>query len=112
MDAAAQDVQAAISRAQRQLPADMPTPPSYQKVNPADQPIIYLALYSRDPPVPPSTNMRDTLMAQRISMISGVAQVQLYGSQKYAVRVQLGPAGARHTGIGMDEVGTPSRTPT
>ena len=82
----------------------MPAPPSYQKVNPADQPILYMAVHSDT--LPPSTvdDYADTLMAQRISMISGVAQVQLYGAQKYAVRVQLDPQALATRGIGIDEV--------
>ena len=88
IDAAAQDVQAAIARAQSRLPADMPTPPAYQKVNPADQPILYMAVYSDTLPLSVVNEYADTLMAQRISMISGVAQVQLYGAQKFAVRVR------------------------
>jgi len=104
IDAAAQDVQAAIARSQAMLPADMPTPPSYQKVNPADQPVLYMAVYSDT--LSPSTvdDYADTLMAQRISMISGVAQVQLYAAQKYAVRVQLDPQALATRGIGVDEV--------
>ncbi len=104
IDAAAQDVQAAIARAQALLPADMPTPPSYQKVNPADQPVLYMAVYSDT--LSPSTvdDYADTLMAQRISMISGVAQVQVYAAQKYAVRVQLDPQALATRGIGIDEV--------
>jgi hydrophobic/amphiphilic exporter-1 (mainly G- bacteria), HAE1 family len=104
IDAAAQDVQAAIARAQGQLPTDMPTPPAYQKVNPADQPIIYMAVYSDTLPLSVVNEYADTLMAQRISMISGVAQVQLYGAQKFAVRVQLNPQAMATRGIGVDEV--------
>ena len=88
IDAAAQDVQTAISMAQRLLPADMPSPPSFRKVNPADQPILYVGLSSPILPLSTVDEYAQTLMAQRISMINGVAQVQVYGSQKYAVRVQ------------------------
>jgi HAE1 family hydrophobic/amphiphilic exporter-1 len=104
IDAAAQDAQAAISGAAGQLPVDMPAPPSYAKVNPADQPIIYMSVSS--PTLPLSTVHRyaDTLMAQRISMVKGVAQVQVYGEQKYAVRVQLNPMALATRGIGIDEV--------
>ena len=106
IDAAAQDVQAAISGAAGQLPVDMPAPPSYAKVNPADQPIIYMSVSS--PTLPLSTVHRyaDTLMAQRISMVKGVAQVQVFGEQKYAVRVQLDPKALAARGIGIDEVTT------
>src|SRR5512147_1147348 len=89
IDSAAQDVQAAISKAARQLPQDMPTPPSYQKVNPADQPVLYLALSSPSLPLSEVNEYADTVIAPRISMINGVAQVSVFGSQKYAVRVKL-----------------------
>ncbi len=104
IDAAAQDVQAMIAKAARLLPPDMPTPPTYQKVNPADQPIIYLALSSPTLPLSSVDEYAQTTMAQRISMISGVAQVQVFGSQKYAVRAQLDPRALASRGIGIDEV--------
>jgi HAE1 family hydrophobic/amphiphilic exporter-1 len=103
IDAAAQDVQAAISKAGQQLPPNMPAPPSYQKVNPAEQPIIYIAVSSPTLPLYQLDEYAETLMAQRISMVSGVAQVQVYGS-KYAVRVQLNPDALASRGIGVDEV--------
>ncbi|MBP1728226.1 MAG: efflux pump, family, inner rane protein, AcrB/AcrD/AcrF family [Deltaproteobacteria bacterium] len=106
IDAAAQDVQSAISKAARQLPADMPTPPSYQKVNPADQPVLYLALSSPTLPLSEVNEFADTIIAPRISMINGVAQVQVYGSQKYAVRVNLDPHALASRRIGLDEVAT------
>ena len=105
IDAAAQDVQAAISKAARQLPQNMPTPPSYQKVNPADQPVIYLALSSPTLPLSEVNEFADTVIAPRISMINGVAQVQVFGSQKYAVRVELDPRAMATRKIGIDEVG-------
>jgi HAE1 family hydrophobic/amphiphilic exporter-1 len=104
IDAAALDVQAAISKAARQLPQDMPNPPSFQKVNPADQPVIYLALSSPTLPLSDVNEFADTIIAPRISMISGVAQVQVFGSQKYAVRVQLDPQALASRKIGLDEV--------
>jgi len=104
IDAAAQDVQAAIAKAQAQLPPDMPAPPSYQKVNPADQPILYLALSSPTLPLSAVDEYAETLIAQRISMVSGVAQVMVHGSQKYAVRVQLDPNALASRGLGIDEV--------
>jgi HAE1 family hydrophobic/amphiphilic exporter-1 len=104
IDAAAQDVQAAISRAAKQLPPEMPSPPSYRKVNPADQPVLYLSLSSRTLPLSTVDEYAETLLAQRISMVSGVAQVSVYGSQKYAVRVQLDPKSLASRGIGIDEV--------
>lgn len=104
IDAAAQDVQAAIARAQSQLPPDMPSPPSYRKVNPADQAILYLALSSPTLPLSTVDEYAETFMAQRISMVSGVAQVLVYGSQKYAVRVQLDPKKLASQKIGINEV--------
>ena len=104
IDAAAQDVQAAISRAANQLPDDMPNPPSYRKVNPADQPILYLALTSPTLPLYTLNEYGETVMAQRISMVNGVAQVLVYGSQKYAVRIQLDPKALAFRGIGIDQV--------
>jgi hydrophobic/amphiphilic exporter-1 (mainly G- bacteria), HAE1 family len=103
IDAAAQDVQAAITAAARQLPPDMPSPPSYRKVNPADQPVLYLALSSPTLPLSTVNDYAETLLAQRISMVSGVAQVMVYGAQKYAVRVQLDPKALASRGIGIDE---------
>src|SRR5881396_3350207 len=104
IDAAAQDVQAAIAKAAPLLPPSMPTPPIYQKVNPADQPVLYLALSSPTLPLYTVDEYAQTNLAQRISTISGVAQVQVFGSQKYAVRVQLDPRAMATLGVGIDEV--------
>jgi HAE1 family hydrophobic/amphiphilic exporter-1 len=104
IDAAAQDVQAAISAALGNLPSDMPNPPTFQKVNPADQPILYIALTSPTLPLPTLNEYGETLMAQRISMVSGVAQVSVFGSQKYAVRIQLNPDKLANQGLGIDQV--------
>jgi HAE1 family hydrophobic/amphiphilic exporter-1 len=104
IDVAAQDVQSAISTAARFLPEGMPTPPYYRKVNPADQPILYLALMSPTLPLYELDEYGETMMAQRISMVPGVAQVMVYGSQKYAVRIQLDPWALANRGIGIDEV--------
>ena len=104
IDAAAQDVQAAISVAQGNLPDDMTNPPSFQKVNPADKPIIYFALTSPTLPLSDLDEYGQTLLAQRISMVGGVAQVLVYGSQKYAVRIRLDPSRLANKGIGLDEV--------
>jgi HAE1 family hydrophobic/amphiphilic exporter-1 len=104
IDAAAQDVQSMIVRTQSQLPRDMPSPPSYRKVNPAEQPILYMTLNSFTVPLSTVDEYAETLMAQRISMVSGVAQVQVFGSQKYAVRIQLDPRALATRGIGIDEV--------
>ena len=104
IDGAAQDVQAAIARSARNLPQDMPSPPTYYKVNPADQPILFVALTSPTLPLSSLDEYAETLMAQRISTVSGVAQVQVYGSQKYAVRVKLDPVALSSKAIGIDEV--------
>jgi HAE1 family hydrophobic/amphiphilic exporter-1 len=104
IDAAAQDVAAAIARAIRRLPDGMPTPPSYRKVNPADQPILFLALTSPALPMSQLDELGQTMLAQRISMVDGVAQVQVFGSQTYAVRIELNPSAMAYRGIGIDEV--------
>lgn len=104
IDAAAQDVQSAIAAAQRKLPADMPTPPSFRKVNPADQPIFYLAMHSPSLPLQAVNEYAETQLAQRISTIPGVAQVLIYGAQKYAVRIQADPNQLAARGIGIDEL--------
>src|SRR5467141_991033 len=104
IDAAAQDVQAMIAKSAPLLPPGMPTPPTYQKVNPADQPVLYLALSSPTLPLYTVDEYAQTNLAQRISTITGVAQVQVFGSQKYAVRVQLDPRALTTRGIGIDEV--------
>ena len=109
LDAAAQDVQAAIAAAGRQLPPNMPAPPSFSKVNPADTPVIYLALSSETMPMNQLDEYAETLMAQRISTVEGVAQVSVYGAQKYAVRIQLDPSQLAARGIGLDEVSTAIR---
>ena len=104
IDAAALDIQAAISQTLGQLPKDMPSPPIFTKVNPADFPILYLTLSSPTLPLSTVDEYGQTYMAQRISMISGVAQVLVYGAQKYAVRVQVDPYALASRGIGIDEV--------
>src|SRR5436309_11385992 len=104
IDAAAQDIQAAIAKAGGQLPPTMPRPPSYQKVNPAEQPVLYLALTSSTLPLYAVDEYAETLLAQRISMTSGVASVQVFGAQKYAVRIQLNPDALTARNIGIDEV--------
>jgi hydrophobic/amphiphilic exporter-1 (mainly G- bacteria), HAE1 family len=104
IDAAAQDVQAAIARTSRQLPPDMPFPPTYRKVNPADQPILFIALTSPSLPLYELDEYGETMIAQRISMLSGVAQVNVYGGQKYAVRIQVDPRQLATRGIGFDDV--------
>ena len=104
IDAAAQDVQAAITASQKQLPPGMPSPPTYQKVNPADQPILFVSLNSQTLPLSTVDEYAETMMAQRISTVSGVAQVAVFGAQKFAVRVQVDPKKLASLGIGIDEV--------
>ena len=104
IDGAAQDVQAAISAAQRQLPQDMPTPPTYRKVNPADAPILFLTMQSSTLPLSTVDDYAETELAQRLSMVDGVAQVNVYGSQKYAVRIAVDPDRLAATGIGVDQM--------
>jgi HAE1 family hydrophobic/amphiphilic exporter-1 len=109
LDGAAVDVQGAITQAARLLPQGMPTPPTFTKVNPADQPILYLVITSTT--VPPWTldEYAETRIAQRISMVSGVAQVQVLGSQKFAVHAQLNPRSLASRLIGINEVETALR---
>ncbi|MFZ4395649.1 MAG: efflux RND transporter permease subunit [Kiritimatiellia bacterium] len=104
IDSAAQDVQAAIARAARQLPSNMPAPPSYQKVNPADSPFLFLVLTSPTLPLSALDEFGQTLIGQRLSMVDGVAQVQVYGGQKYAVRIQADPRKLFARGIALEEV--------
>src|SRR5215472_4171850 len=104
LDAAAQDVQSKISAAASQLPTGMPSPPSYQKVNPSDNAIIYIGMSSATLPLSTVDRYAETYLGERISMIRGVAQVQVYGSQKYAVRIQLDPLAMASRSIGIDQV--------
>src|ERR1700761_3191889 len=106
MDGAAVDVQAAITQAARLLPQGMPTPPTFTKVNPADQPILYIALTSKMVPLYTLDEYAETRIAQRISMISGVAQVQVLGAQKYAVHVQMDPHALASRQVGINEIET------
>jgi len=106
IDAAAQDVQTAIAQSSRQLPTGMPNQPTLKKVNPADQPIVYLMVSSPTLPLSKVNEYADTTLAQRLSTISGVAQVLVTGEQKYAVRVQVDPSALATRGIGIDDVAT------
>ena len=103
IDAAAQDVQAAIAQTLRQLPRDI-TPPSYQKSNPSDTPVLFLSLQSDRLPLSTLDEYAQTFLAQRISTVQGVAQVNVFGSQKYAVRVQLDPQELAVRGLALDDV--------
>ena len=100
----APDINAAITQATPLLPPGLPQPPTYNKVNPADQPILYMALTSPTLPLYQLDKYGETMMAQRISMVDGVAQVQVFGARKYAVRVQVNPDALASRGIGLDEV--------
>ncbi len=104
LDAAAADVQAAIAKATRQLPPNMPAPPTYSKVNPADSPVLYLALSSPTLPLATVDDYAENLLAQQISQVAGVAQVSVFGSQQYAVRVQVDPNKLAAYGLGLDQV--------
>ena len=97
-------MQGAITQAARLLPQGMPTPPTFTKVNPADQPILYLVITSTTMPPWTLDEYAETRIAQRISMVSGVAQVQVLGSQKYAVHAQLDPHALAARQIGINEV--------
>ena len=103
IDAAAQDVQTAISSATHHLPDDMPSPPTFRKVNPAEAPILFIALSSKTLPLTTVDEYAENLLAKRISMIDGVAEVGVFGSQKYAVRVQLDPTALASRAIGINE---------
>ena len=106
IDAAAQDVNSAIAATARLLPSNMASPPSFRKINPADAPIFFLTLTSDTLPLSTVNEYAETVLAQRISTISGVAQVQVQGQQKYAVRVQVDPSALAARGIGINEVET------
>jgi len=104
IDAAAQDVQSMIGRASRQLPPQMPAPPSYQKVNPGDQPVFFIVLRSPTLPMSQLDEYAQQTLAQRISMVNGVAQVDVQGSQKFAVRIDADPRKLAAVGIGIDDL--------
>jgi len=106
IDAAAADVQAAISRAQRQLPSNMTTTPSYRKTNPADAPVLLLAINSKEMPTSKVDEIAENIISPLLSTISGVAQVSIYGAQTYAVRIGLDPSQLQARGLGVDTVTT------
>ena len=103
IDAAAQDVQAAIAKTLRSLPTGI-TPPSYQKVNPADSPILFLAMTSEMLSLSQLDDYAENVIAQRLSTVDGVAQVSVFGAQKYAVRIQLDPRALASRGIPIGDV--------
>ncbi|TAK16402.1 MAG: efflux RND transporter permease subunit [Acidobacteria bacterium] len=104
IDAAAQDVQTAIARVVRQLPPDMPAPPSFQKVNPAEGAVLILTLTSTTLPLPDINEYAETAISQRISMVKGVAQVNIFGAQKRAVRVDVNPLALAARQMSLDEL--------
>ncbi len=104
IDAAAQDIQAAINAASGQLPATLPSPPSYRKVNPSDSPILILAVQSDELPLINVDDYADNILSQQISQIPGVAQVSIGGEQKRAVRVQVDPARLAAMGLTLEDV--------
>jgi hydrophobic/amphiphilic exporter-1 (mainly G- bacteria), HAE1 family len=104
IDAAAQDVQTGIDAARGQLPSNLPTPPTYRKVNPADQPILILSVYSEVLPVTAVDDYAENILAQQISQIPGIAQVSIGGQQKPAVRVQIDPSKLAALGLQMEDI--------
>ena len=104
IDAAARDVQAAINAARGQLPANLPSNPTYRKVNPSDSPILILALSSDTIPVPQMYDVADSILAQKLSQVSGVGQVFVWGSSQPAVRVEVNPMLLNKLGVGLDTV--------
>src|SRR5207249_8406220 len=106
LDVAEQEVQAAINAASNFLPADLPAPPVYSKVNPADAPILTLGITSKTMPLPQVQNLVDTRLAQKISQLPGVGLVTLSGGQRPAVRVQVNPRALAASGLGLADVRT------
>ena len=106
IDGAAQDVQTAINAAAGQLPTDLPAPPTYRKVNPADSPILALALTSEALPLTQVDDFAENVLAQRISQVSGVAQVTIFGQQKPAVRIQVDPDKIAALGLSLEDIRT------
>jgi hydrophobe/amphiphile efflux-1 (HAE1) family protein len=104
IDAAAQDIQAAITAASRTLPQTLTAPPSYRKVNPADSPILTLAAQSDTLPITTVDDYADNFLAQQISQVHGVAQVQIWGEQKPAIRIQVDPAKLASAGLTMEDI--------
>src|SRR5689334_19228803 len=104
LDGAALDTQAAITQPAPLLPAGMPSPPTFRKSNPADQPVLYISLISGTVPAWVLDEYAETTIAQRVSTLPGVAQVQVNGAQKYAVRVHLDPMKLAAKQIGLNEV--------
>src|SRR5438270_1017720 len=106
IDAAPRDVQAAINAARSQLPANLPSNPGYRKVNPADAPILILALTSDSIPLPRIYDAADTILAQKLAQVSGVGQVFVGGGARPAVRAEINPTAVNKLGIGLDTIRT------
>ena len=106
IDGAAQDVQTAINAAAGQLPTDLPSPPTYRKINPADPPILVIALKSKTLPLTAVDDVAETVLEQRISQFSGVAQVNVFGQQKPSVRIQVDPTRLAGRGLSLEDVRT------
>jgi multidrug efflux pump subunit AcrB len=104
IDAAAQDVQAAINAASGQLSKNLPNPPIFRKVNPADSPVLIIAVTSDNHAITTTSDYADTILAQQLSQIPGVAQVLILGEQKPAVRVQIDPLKLASVGLGLEDV--------
>ena len=104
IDAAAQDVQAAIAAAGRQLPTNLPSPPTYRKVNPADSPVLVMGVHSDSLPLTVVDDYADTILAQQMSQIEGVSQVTIGGEQKPAVRVQVDPAKLAAKNLTLEDI--------
>src|SRR6202012_2902427 len=104
IDGAAEDVLAAIQQASRQLPVNMPSPPTLRKVNPADAPILYLSMQSDSMPLYQLDKLAENLLARQLSTLSGVAQVNVFGAAAFAVRLQMDPAALAARNIGIDQV--------
>src|SRR5205085_8632006 len=104
IDAAAQDVQAAITAAGKTLPQSMTSPPTYKKLNPADAPILMLSVHSDTLPITTVDEYADNFLAQQIAQVPGVAQVSLGGEQKPAIRVQVDPAKLAASGLTLEEI--------
>ncbi len=104
IDSAALDVQTALTIAQRRLPVEMTTPPSFRKVNPSDFPVLFISVRSATLPLSTVNEYADTVMAQQISQLPGVAQVMVYGAQKFAVRVQVDPEAVAARGLSLDDI--------
>ncbi len=104
INGAARDIQAAINAASGELPAGLPNPPTYRKVNPADSPVMVLALTSSTTPLSEVYNIADQIIGQRLAQIEGVSQVNINGGAKSAVRVQVNPAALASMGLGMEDI--------